>query len=341
MKHGGFRQIARDLSVCLNPAGPPPGVRAWWQNPGNEWIRYPEPHAARACALLESQLGWEASSLLLGNGCGELFALALRALGIAQAAVVRPCYGGYGESCAWAGVPLRCIDLPERIWGCQEQDAILWSSALQDSVSTLGANFRGALFLANPNNPDGRTLSWNSICQLSHSIPQGYVFLDESYMDFVELPGEGRGLRSPAELPANVLVFASFTKFFCLAGLRLASVRGPLPLMRQLRALQLPWTVNGPAQAIANLLYKDADWLAIARHGWKNALVNIREEWSAYGVTPCEREVPWLFGSLPIGMPSDLFLQRTLQRDIAVRIFPDVPEGMGRHVRIGLPGDLP
>lgn len=341
MKHGGFRNVARDLSVCLNPAGPPPAIRTWWQNPGNEWIRYPEPHAARACAQLEKQLGWEASSLLLGNGCGELFALALRALGIAQAAIVRPCYGGYAESCALAGVPLRCIDLPARVWSSHEQDDILWTTALQDSVQELGPTFRGALFLANPNNPDGRTLSWQSICQLAYNIPQGYVFVDESYMDFVELPGEGRGLRAESAVPANVLIFASFTKFFCLAGLRLASVRGPLPLIAQLRALQLPWTVNGPAQAIANLLYKDADWLAVARHGWKQVLASICEEWAAYGITPCDREVPWLFGALPNGMPGDLFLQRTLQRDIAIRIFQDVPEGMGRHVRIGLPGDLP
>lgn len=338
MIHGGFSAVERDLSVCLNPLGAPPEVQAWWQQPSTVWMRYPEAHADRARAALAPHLGVSADALLLGNGCGELFALALRALNIAEAVAIRPCYGGYAESTTLAGATWRTLDLPVELWGAYVLDAAALAQAMRQCVAVLGPDFRGALFLANPNNPDGRLLPWTVVEEIAAMIPHGFVFLDQSYMDFLELPSENLGLRAPAQsLPPNVLIFHSFTKFFCLAGVRLAGVYGPARALARLRNLQLPWTVNGPAQEIAKMLYTDTIWLKSARAVWKNALIAIQHEWTAKGVQACKRQVPWLFGRLPVHQSGDVFLQDCITCGSAVRVFNGGPLGIADFVRIGLP----
>ncbi|OPZ71086.1 MAG: Threonine-phosphate decarboxylase [Firmicutes bacterium ADurb.Bin456] len=263
--------------------------------------------------------------------------MALRALSISEAVQVRPCYGGYAESTAFAGVNLRSVDLPLSLWGARTLHQGKWEKALRQIATDLGDDFRGALFLGNPNNPDGRQLPWKEVEALAQTIPHGFVFLDQSYMDFIELPGQNLGFRAPDFLPHNVLVFQSFTKFFCLAGVRLACVYGGPRPMARLRNRQLPWTVNGPAQEMAGLLYTHEAWLKQAQGYWKTALLAIQHEWSAKGVQPCTRHVPWLFGQLPAQTPGDSFLRDSLSIGSAVRVFQGGPEGLDQYVRVGLP----
>lgn len=338
MIHGGFPDVQRDLSVCLNPLGPPPEVREWWNKPTQVWMQYPEAYADKARHALAPHLRMDPDCLLLGNGCGELFALALRTLNIANAAIVRPCYGGYQESATLAGTPMRNLDLPVEIWGGERIPQADLEKSIFDAACSLGASYTGALFLANPNNPDGRLLPWSFIQSLAALIPHGWLFLDQSYMDFIELPDEQRGYRAPLhDLPHNVLVFQSFTKFFCLAGMRLAGVQGSLRTITRLRNLHLPWTVNGPAQEIARLLYINSNWLKSSRVAWKNSLNVIQHEWRALGVQPCQRQVPWLFGRLPDNQPGDSFLRDCLVQGTALRVFGQGAPGIENYVRIGLP----
>ena len=328
--------VPHDLSVCLNPIGSPPEVSRWWKKPQAVWQRYPRPYAEEACAALSKSLGCNVDNVLLGNGCGELFALALRALHMPCAAVVRPCYGGYAESARLMGVPMRMLDLSASLWSKKEVSASEWETALCKEVEKLGEDFSGALFLANPNNPDGRLLTAKGVADIAAAIPNGWLFLDHSYMDFLVLPGcENPWRASFSDLPLNVLVFQSFTKFFCMAGTRLAAVYGPAKAMARLKILHLPWTVNGAAQAIAPLLYQDKNWLDDALVCWRRQLAIQADIWEGRGVKLCKRDVPWLWGSLD--EPAAIFAARMRQEGIAVRVFQDDIPGIGSQVRIGLP----
>lgn len=336
MMHGGCIGVPHDLSVCLNPVGSPPDVSRWWREPQAVWQRYPRPYAEEACEALSDSLYCEVDNLILGNGCGELFALALRALDMPCAAVVRPCYGGYGESARLMGVPMRELDLPASLWSAKDVSSSEWECALSQEVAKLGTGYAGALFLANPNNPDGRLLTAKGIAHLAASIPSGWIFLDHSYMDFLVLPGCENPWRAPfADLPPNVLVFQSFTKFFCMAGTRLAAVYGPVRAMARLKALHLPWTVNGAAQAIAPLLYKDKAWLEEALVCWRRQIALQAPIWEGRGVKICSRDVPWLWGRLD--MPAIEFAAQMRKEGIALRFFQDAIPEIARQVRIGLP----
>lgn len=106
--------------------------------------------------------------------------------------------------------------------------------------------------VVNPNNPDGREWPPEVLAQLAGRV--GRLIVDESFAD----PRPDLSL-APA-LPANAVVLRSFGKFWGLAGLRLGFVIGAPDLLAKLSEAAGPWSVNGPALAIAAAAMTDRDW---------------------------------------------------------------------------------
>ena len=178
--------------------------------------------------------------------------------------------------------------------------------------------------VVNPNNPDGRRYSPQSLLALAGTV--GFLVVDESFADATpELS------LLPRALPENVLVLRSFGKFYGLAGVRLGFAFGAAAVIDRLEAMAGPWPVPGPALHIGALALADTAWADEMRHqlatdATRADALATAAGWQLTGGTPLFRTYH---------TPDAAAAQGDLARHrIWSRIFP-----YSRHwLRLGLPG---
>ena len=112
--------------------------------------------------------------------------------------------------------------------------------------------------IANPNSPSGSVATRAQIAEIASRAPQAVVLVDEAYFHFhnetvIDLIGK---------LP-NLVVARTFSKAYGLAGLRLGLLAGPVELMRWVRRVLSPYSVNSLALACLPAALEDTvflDW---------------------------------------------------------------------------------
>ena len=115
---------------------------------------------------------------------------------------------------------------------------------------TLDGDESEMAFLCNPNNPTGNLLFEDL------RVSGDLVVVDECFMDF--LPNqEKHTLIRKAVKAKNLIVLRTFTKFFCLPGLRIGYLIAHKEIVDKLRQHQPPWSTNALAQMAAALILSD------------------------------------------------------------------------------------
>lgn len=117
-----------------------------------------------------------------------------------------------------------------------------------------GSEASGTHIYVHPNNPDGKL--WSAAVAEGHAL----TVIDESFCDVCPE-------QSHVKLAANegVVVLKSFGKFWGLAGLRLGFMIGRPELIAEMKKLQEPWSVNGPALEIGARALTDHKWANATR----------------------------------------------------------------------------
>ena len=112
------------------------------------------------------------------------------------------------------------------------------------------------IFLNTPNNPTGQLIGIEDLGRISSAAPGAVVLVDEAYIEFGGtsfLPQLGRF--------SNVLVGRTFSKAYGLAGLRVGVVIGHPDVLGPVRAVTLPFNINGVALAALAAALQDGDFL--------------------------------------------------------------------------------
>lgn len=231
-----------DLSVNLNPLGPPLGAFENYFKSFELLQRYPEPRAASLTALLAKIFERAQNEIVAGNGSNELINLLPLALKPKRALMVTPCYQEYARACAVANVPVEHFALNKK------QNFALDTTALAAKLKPHDLVMLGA-----PNNPAGHLPNSADLINLAQTNPQCIFFIDEAFMDFTEAESQEPYALIKATLP-NLIVSRSFTKIFALPGLRMGAMCGSVHLMDKLRDLQGIWTMSTPAIEMARFL---------------------------------------------------------------------------------------
>lgn len=112
------------------------------------------------------------------------------------------------------------------------------------------------VFLNTPHNPSGTCIQADAIEQIAEGVPDALVFVDEAYVEFTNDSYTGR-----APWSQNVLVGRTFAKAFGLAGLRLGGVIGPPDVVRELKAIVPPFSLNSYAAAALVAALEDGDYV--------------------------------------------------------------------------------
>src|SRR4030043_386977 len=115
------------------------------------------------------------------------------------------------------------------------------------------------VFVCNPNNPTGTTVSQESFNQFLYKLPaRVVVILDEAYGDFVEDAFYPNGL-DYVKGKRQMIVLRTFSKVYGLAGLRIGYALGREDLVDCLYQVRDPFPVHRLAQVAADAALSDMD----------------------------------------------------------------------------------
>jgi histidinol-phosphate aminotransferase len=110
--------------------------------------------------------------------------------------------------------------------------------------------------IANPNSPSGSIVTHTQILEIARRAPQAVVLVDEAYFHFY-----GETVMDMVAAIPNLIVARTFSKAYGLAGLRLGLLAGPVELMRWVRRVLSPYSVNSLALACLQPALDDVEYL--------------------------------------------------------------------------------
>ena len=253
--HGGhLRRLAKradcrpeellDFSASINPLGPPASLRTVVARTLDSVVHYPDPECEEFVRLAASNAGVSPQQIAVGNGSTELLYAAARAVGRSRAVIPVPSYSDYAEAARLAGMVVETPSLDK-------------SSGFAMAWDDLSRHLRNdeAVVLGRPNNPTGTSFESESFYRFAKENPGSVFVVDEAFAEFAE------DLESVVgQLPENVIVLRSLTKFYAIPGLRLGYAVAPPQWASALRKQLPPWSVNTLAQAVGSAALQDASF---------------------------------------------------------------------------------
>jgi len=331
------------LNTNENPYPPSPRVlRAVRAAVDGRLRLYPSPTADGLRAKLAQLHGCGVDNLIVGNGCDELLALAVRCFveplagcparpggrrrppARATVQVFAPSYSLYPVLAASHGARAHCLPLGPG-FALPEPDRLRdWPEWLPDAALT---------FVTTPHAPSGRGYRAADLEALCARF-RGVVLLDETYADFAGEHALPLALQQP-----HVLVARSFSKAYSLCFQRVGYCVGHPALIAAMHKLRDSYNVNGLGQIAAeatleDLPYYHANWQRIrAARDWLGGQL------AALGFSVFPSQTNFLLVRPP-AWSAETWQQRLRDRRILVRWF-DTPE-LKEYLRIsvGTPAEM-
>lgn len=246
--HGGdvysarqkMKQEPLDFSANINPMGMPPGAVRAAADALQQCTQYPDPLCRELRAALAAYEGIPAEQIVCGNGAADLIFRIVAATHPQRALLLEPTFAEYEQA-------LRSMDCSIAYFPLQESEGFVLPEAFLQQL-TPEINL---LFLCNPNNPTGRTVSPALLQEIWKRCEEAGILLvvDECFNEFLEHP-EQNTLKDVLKTGANAVILKAFTKSFAMPGLRLGyGLCGNRDLAERIFSCGQPWGVSIPAQA--------------------------------------------------------------------------------------------
>jgi histidinol-phosphate aminotransferase len=209
-----------------------------------ELTRYPEREPVEV--LLAAHLGLAAGQVALTNGVDEAIHVLFETFLEAGDELLLPVptytmYEVYASATDARAVPVQAAD------------------DLQFPFERLAAAITPhtkIIAIANPNSPSGSIATRAQLLELARRAPQAIIFVDEAYFHFC-----GETLMDLVGTLPNLIVARTFSKAYGLAGLRIGVLAGPAELMRWVRRVLSPYSVNSLALACLPAALEDTAYL--------------------------------------------------------------------------------
>lgn len=236
------------------PSGPSPKALAAAAAALVQAHRYPDHGATDLIANLAAATGVASDCISVGNGSGEiLVALAQMSINPGDEAVFpAPTF----PTCA-KGVQIadgRLVNVALRADGVNDVPAML--AAITDRTRLF--------YICTPNNPTGGILSGDDLALAARQVPDTCLLaVDEAYFEFADAEGGPDVLAILRDRVGPWVVTRSFSKAYCLAGLRAGYALCSSPDIRDaLWALRPNFNISRPTLAAASAALADRWHLA-------------------------------------------------------------------------------
>lgn len=204
----------------------PVGLKSYLQMRLDCIDHYPPAEPVEEQSIMAKYLQIPNDTILLTNGATEAIYLVVAWLQKklscrCRSIILIPTFSEYEDACRLAGHDVQCVtslnDVPEDV---------------------------SALWLCNPNNPTGSCIPETTLTAWAQRHPNAYLIIDQSYEDFCLSP-----ILTPFEAAcsSNIIQLHSMTKRFAIPGLRLGYIVASSCIIRGLRSIKMPWSVNALA----------------------------------------------------------------------------------------------
>jgi threonine-phosphate decarboxylase len=232
-----------DFSVNINPLGFPEILKKTILENINKITLYPEINSNSLKEKIAYKLNCSSSNIVVGNGSNQLIYSIPNALSIKSAIIVEPTFSEYRSALERYNCKILSYKLNE------QDDFILNINALKTYLKS--KNF-DALFLCNPNNPNGIVVNNKNLKLLAEFFEkkEKYLIIDEAFIDFTDENG-----LSFSNFKYTIIL-KSLTKIFAIPGLRLGYLKADKFVAKHIEKYIEPWSVNIFSQLIGEKLLK-------------------------------------------------------------------------------------
>ena len=208
--------------------------------------RYPEREPIEA--IVAAHLGVEAAQLALTNGVDEAIHVLFETFLEAGDELLLPVptytmYEVYASATDARAVPIQAADDLQFPF-----EPLLAAITPRTKI----------IAIANPNSPSGIVATRAQLLEIAHRAPHAVLLVDEAYFHFC-----GETVIDLVGKVPNLVVARTFSKAYGLAGLRLGLLAAPVELMRWMRRVLSPYSVNSIALACLPPALEDTayvDW---------------------------------------------------------------------------------
>lgn len=267
--------------------------------------RYPDLGAVDLIGSLAEHLGLTPAQVAVGNGSSAL----------CQQLVQITCTPGDEVIFPWRS--FEAYPIFARVVGATPVAVDLLADGRHDLVTMAEriTDRTRLIFLCNPNNPSGATLTQAEFEDFMARVPADVVVgLDEAYFEYNRSEDTPVATEAIARYP-NVVGLRTFSKAYGLAGVRVGYAFGAERLIQALNKVAIPFAVSSVAQAGALACLAAADELMERTE----ETVAVRDEVAtALGARPSQANFVWL-----PGVDSPAVATALAEQGVLVRAFPE------------------
>lgn len=185
---------------------------------------YPEPDAATLTQLIAQHHGVNADQVLAFNGSTDAFYTIAQAFGGYDSTILYPSFAEYYDACVVNKHKISYLSNNDNLLSVSFENQLIW--------------------MANPNNPDGKVLDLSEIEHLLLQNLSSIFIIDEAYIDL----HYGAETAIPLlRVYSNLIVVRSLTKAFAVPGIRLGYIVTSNVLVGKIVPFLKPWSVNSLA----------------------------------------------------------------------------------------------
>ena len=294
--HGGDiygNKVILDFSVNINPLGMPEGAKKAAIKGVELSTGYPDWDQRELRKALSEDLDVSGEDIVFGNGASDLIYRIMMVLKPKEVLIPEPSFSEYRSAAEKAGAKIEAYILSEEDSFSFTDDTV---DAFINRIGNLAAG--SAVFLCNPNNPDGGIITKDKLIRICEACEKRSVWLivDECFLPFCEKEKEISMLRRISDslsdlnyglsnikdtdfggikatineakysAEGHMVVLRAFTKIFGMPGLRLGyMVTDNRGLIQAVRETMTPWEVNVPAQMAGIAALKDESFIEETR----------------------------------------------------------------------------
>ena len=267
-----------DFSISTNPLGAPETALESIRQHLNLVKHYPDPDHEWLLEVLAKSAGVAPNNVIVGNGSTELIYLFTEVFleNGYEAVIPVPSFSEYKAAIERFGGNMTFLSC---------DPAKNFQLNVEELEKTISKKTR-IIFLCNPNSPTGVLYEKADILRIIKFAAERnvLVFLDEDYIDFVD-DGKRYSMVEYVNDYSNLFVLRSLTKFFGLAGVRIGFGIGSPDLVKVLKNVMMPWSVNSLAMFATAAAVKDVDFIKRSRILVSNSRREMRE---------LLKTIPWL-----------------------------------------------
>jgi histidinol-phosphate aminotransferase len=284
--------MSRVIKLSSNEGAfvPPASVRDAYVRAADQLNRYPDGSSAELRQAIGARYGLDPDRIVCGTGSEELITLLCHAYAGPGSTIVMSRHGFsmYRISGTYAGS--RVVKAPERNYVAD----------VDNMLAAVTPDTR-LVFITNPNNPTGTLLPQSEIERLHGSLPTDVLLvIDAAYADYVEAGDYDPGIKL-ANAAKNVFMLRTFSKIYCLAGMRIGWGYGPAGVIDALNRVRGVFNVNVAAQAAAIAALAEVDWIAGLRQHNTVWRAKLSDALRTAGIAVCPTEANFVLADFGTG----------------------------------------